>query len=129
MADVSLAGTFFGLILGILIGTLFAALIIWIVGKLGMGIEVDGFGPAFIAAIFIAVLSNVIIWVWNQLGFGAPAGLVGSIIHLLVTAAILMTAGSYIKGLRVKGFSGAIIASIAIAVVAWLVNWAIGLVT
>lgn len=55
MADMSLSGKFVRLILGILMGILFAALIIWIVDKLG--IEGYGFGAAFIAVIFFAVLS------------------------------------------------------------------------
>ena len=57
-----------GLILGILIGALFTGLVIWIVGKLGWGLEVDGFGPAYIAAILIAVISWVIFWLLSELG-------------------------------------------------------------
>jgi high-affinity Fe2+/Pb2+ permease len=34
-----------GAILGILIATLLNAFILWIVGKLGLGIEIDGFVP------------------------------------------------------------------------------------
>jgi uncharacterized membrane protein YvlD (DUF360 family) len=114
-------GIGFAMILGILIGALFNTLVIWIVGKFGMGIEVDGFRPAFIAAIFIAVLSGVITWLWGLIGFNIPSGLAGAIINLVVAAAILMSAGSHIKGLRVNGFTGALIASIAIAVVSWLI--------
>ena len=43
-----------GVIIGILLGALFTGLIIWIVGKLGLGLEDSGFGPAFIAAIAIS---------------------------------------------------------------------------
>ena len=49
--------TIVGAIIGILIGALFSGLIIWIVGKLGLGLEVSGFGPAFVAAIVIAGVS------------------------------------------------------------------------
>ena len=40
--------TIIGAIIGILVGALFSGLIIWIVGKLGLGLEVSGFGPAYI---------------------------------------------------------------------------------
>ena len=38
--------TIVGAIIGILIGALFSGLVIWIVGKLGLGLEVSGFGAA-----------------------------------------------------------------------------------
>jgi uncharacterized membrane protein YvlD (DUF360 family) len=49
--------TIVGIIIGILIGGLFSGFIIWIVGKLSLGLEVDGFVPAYLAAIVIAVVS------------------------------------------------------------------------
>ena len=49
--------TIVGVIIGILIGALFSGFIIWIVGRLGWGLEVDGFVPAYLAAIVIAVVS------------------------------------------------------------------------
>ncbi len=49
--------TIAGLIVGILIATLLAGLIIWIVGKLGLGLEVSGLGTAFLAALVVAVVS------------------------------------------------------------------------
>jgi uncharacterized membrane protein YvlD (DUF360 family) len=38
-----------------------------------------------------------------------------------------MFAGNVVKGLQVKGFVGALIAAIAIAVVSWLINGVVGL--
>ena len=38
-----------------------------------------------------------------------------------------MVAGNMISGLRVKGFGGALVGAIALAVVAFLVEWVIGL--
>ena len=56
-----------GVVIGILIGALFSGLVIWIVGKLGLGLEVDGFGAAYIAAIIIAVVSWLIYWLMGVL--------------------------------------------------------------
>ena len=120
--------TITGLIIGILIGTLFNALIIWIVAKLGLGIEVSGFGAAIIAALVIGIVAGLITWLLSLFGVTAAGGLIGAIVHLIIAAIVLMIADNFVKGLKVHGFSGALIAAIAMAVVAWLINWAIGLV-
>ena len=117
-----------GLIIGILIGALVSALVIWVVGKLGLGIEVDSFGPAFIAALVIAVISWVLIWVLGLLGITIGSGLLGAIIQLVIAAIVLMLAGNFVSGLRVKGFLGAVIAAIAIGAVGWLLTWLISLI-
>ncbi len=84
--------TIAGLIVGILIATLLAGLIIWIVGKLGLGLEVSGLGTAFLAALVVAVVSALIAWLWGLMGYSPGGGLAGAIIHLLVTATVLLFA-------------------------------------
>jgi len=116
-----------GLIIGILIGALFTGLIIWIVGKLGLGLEVSGFGPAYVAAIVIALLNGLVSWLLSALGVTIAAGFLGAVIHLVVAAIVLLLAGNIVKGLAVKGFLGALIASVAIAAVGWLVVWGVSL--
>lgn len=116
-----------GLIIGILIGALFSGLIIWVVGRLGWGIEVDGFGPAFLTAIVIAVFTSLANWFWGIIGYTPEGGWLGAVTHLILAAGFLVAAGSLIKGLRVKGFSGALIAAVAIAAVGWLVGWGVNL--
>ena len=115
-----------GTIVGVVIGILLYALAIWVVSKLGLGLKVSGFGPAFIAAIVISVVSSLIIWLGGALGFSL-GGFLGAIIHLIIAALVLMFAGNVVKGLKVKGFASAIIAAVAIAVVSWLINGAVGL--
>jgi putative membrane protein len=117
-----------GMIVGVLIGALFAGLIIWIVGKLGLGLEVSGFGPAYLAAIVIGVLNLIVTWLLSVLKITIGGGWLGAIINLVIAAAVLMLAGSWISGLKVKGFVGALVASIAIAVVGFLVVWGVSLV-
>ena len=116
-----------GLIIGILIGALLSGLIIWVVGKLGLGIEVDGFGPAFLTAIVIAIFNAFANWLWGVLGYTPEGGWLGAVTHLVLAAGFLVGAGSLIKGLRVKGFVGALIASVAIAAVGWLISWSVSL--
>ena len=112
-----------GILIGALIGGLFAGFIIWLVGKLGIGMEVDGFGPAFRAAIVIAILTAIIHWIWlTVFNYSLPTGLSGAIINLGVSATVLQTVSKWIKGLQVNGFSGALIASVAIAAVQYLLG-------
>lgn len=46
------------------------ALLFWLVGKFGVGLTVDGFGPAFVGAIVLAIVS----WLLSHLtrGFEQP---------------------------------------------------------
>jgi putative membrane protein len=118
---------FVGIIIGLLIGALISAVIIWIVGRLGLGMEVDGFGPAFIAALVIAVISWLLTWVLGLLGLTIGSGLLAAIINLVIAAIVLMLAGNFVSGLRVKGFLGAVIAALAIGAVSWLLAWLVGL--
>jgi putative membrane protein len=111
-----------GAIVGIVIGALFMGLIIWIVGKLGLGLEVSGFGAAFIAAIVIAVVSGVIMWLLGLLGIKVGGGWLGAIVNLIIAAVVLLISGRFVPGLRVKGFGGALIAAISIGVVTWLIG-------
>jgi putative membrane protein len=111
------------MLIGIVFGALFTAVIIWVVGKLGLGIEVSGFGPAFIAALVIAVVSSLITWLLGVLGVSIGGGWLGALIHLVIAAIVLMVAGNFVKGFKVKGFVGALIAAIAIAAVAWVLAW------
>ena len=119
--------TIVGVIIGILIGALFTGLIIWIVGKLGLGLEVSGFGPAYIAAIVIAILNGLVAWLLGALSITIGGGFVGAILHLVIAAVVLMLAGNFVKGLVVKGFTGALVAALAIAAVGWLIAWGVSL--
>ncbi len=113
-------------IVGILIAAAISGLVIWIVGKLGLGLEVDGFGPAFIAAIIIAIVAGLINWLLGVLGITIGGGWLGAIIHLVIAAVVLMISGNIVRGMRVKGFAGAIVAALAIGVVAWLIAALLG---
>ena len=118
--------TIVGLILGVLIGALFTGLIIWLVGKLNLGLEVDGFGPAYIAAIVIAVINLAIMWLLSALNITIAGGFLGAIIHLLIAAAVLMVSSNMVAGIRTKGYLGALVAALVIAAVGWLITLALG---
>ena len=119
--------TLIGVVIGILLGALISGFVIWIVGKLGLGLEVDGFLPAYIAAIVIAVVSWVIYWLLGVLGITITGGWLGALIHLVVAAVILLISDRFVKGMRVNGFVGALVGAVALAVVAWLVTLVLGM--
>jgi putative membrane protein len=118
--------SFLQVILDIIIGALISGLIIWIVGRLNLGISVTGFGPAVIAGIVIAVISSIIAWLLGVLGISIGGGLLGGIIYLIIAAIVLMLAGNMVPGLTVNGFTGALIAAIAIGIVGWLIGLVLG---
>lgn len=51
-----------GLIIGIIISGSISGVLIWLVSLLGLGLQVDGLGPAFIAGFAIAAVGGVITW-------------------------------------------------------------------
>ena len=117
-----------GTILSIIVYLVVAAIVLMIVDRLNLGLSVGGFGNAIIAAAVIAIVAGVIGWLLGLLGLSMGTGFWGAILNLIVAAVVLMFSDRFLKGMSVQGFSGAIIAAIAIAVVGWIVNWALSLV-
>ncbi len=119
-----------------IIGTILAFALVWAVGavvlmiisRLNLGLTVDGFGAAFIASAVISIVSAIITWLIGLIGIqvGNP-GLIGALVTLVVAAVVLLISDRFVKGMKVNGFVGAIIAAISYGVIAWLLAWVIGL--
>ena len=116
------------LLVGGLVAMLLNALLIWVVGKIGVGMEVDGFGPALITALLMFVFSVITNLIWGLFNFAPESGWSGFVSRLVASAGALLIAGGIVKGLRVKGFLGALLAVLGMAGVGFLANWLIGLV-
>jgi putative membrane protein len=117
-----------GALISAIIYLIVAALVIWIVARLNLGLSVRGFGAAIIAAAVIAIVTAVVLWLLGLLGITlGGTGLLAAIIALIVAAVVLMVSDRFVPGMEVHGFNGAIIAAIGIAVVGWLVSWVLGL--
>jgi putative membrane protein len=106
------------LIIGVLVGALFTGFFIWFIARISSLIEVSGFGPAFIAAIVIAVLNGLVKWL-----FGSTLGNGSVLINWVISAIILLIAGRMVKGMKVNGFGSALLAAAVIALFDWLVTW------
>ncbi len=117
-------GTLMGVVVGILIATVLNAIVIWIVGKLKLGIEINNFGTAFLAAFLIAV-----VWVllshFKVLDATAGGGWLVHLVRLVVSALVLMLVGNMLKGMVTKGFLGAVVAALAMTAVYWLIEMVI----
>ena len=118
-----------GVLLGIVLAVLVSGVIIWIVGRLGLGLVVSGFVPALLAAFVIAILSGAITWLLTTLGLTIDGGFMGGIIHLLIAALVLLLSSRIVPGMMVQGPVGALIAALAIGAVGWLVNALLSLVS
>ena len=104
-----------GLVIGILISAIVSGVIIWLVGKLNVGLSVDSFGWAMLAGLFIGAISNLL----NRMLPGMNE-IVTAIVHLVISALVIMLAGKLFSGVKVDGFKGALIAAVAIAVVGFV---------
>jgi putative membrane protein len=108
------------LLIALAIIGLFSGFVIWIVSKLRLGLQVDGFGSAFVAGIVIAVVAGILTWLLGIAGIPDSAGLIGGAVHLIISIIVLMISARLLPGLKVAGFTGALVASIAIGAFYWL---------
>lgn len=121
------------MLVGPIVALIIAAVVLMVVSRFNLGLKVDGFGSAIIAALVIAVIGGIVVWLLMS-PLGITVGAEGSIgnsflaglVYLLVAAGVLLLAGRWLKGLHVAGYGGAIIGAVAIGIVYWLVDWLIG---
>ncbi len=110
-----------GLIIGIVIAALISGVVIWIVSKFNVGLSVDNFGWAMLAGLFIGAITSLI----NSFVPGSE-GIISALVHLVVSAAVILLAGNVLSGVKVDGFKGALIAAILMAVVSLVLVLALG---
>ena len=111
-----------GLLIGFVITVIMAVPIIWAVGKLGLGINVDGFRPALVTGLYIGLMGAVATLMWNLIDYTPAGGLPGAITHMILNAGLIYSVRDSVSGLEVKGWGGAIIAAVAVAGFVWLIN-------
>jgi len=114
-------------LLNLLVALVVSAVVIYIVGRLNLGLTVSGFGAAIISALVISIVGTIVLWLLSLLGITLGTGLLGAIIYIIVAAIILRISDRFVPGMQVSGFTGAIVAAVAIGVVAWIVTWLLGL--
>jgi len=110
-------GVMVGAIIGILIATVFSGIIIWLVGKLNVGLTVKNFGWAMLAGLLIGVLTSIANLFVKDFG-----GAIGFAVQLVVSALVILVCGKILKGLSVDGFKGALFAAMVIAIIGFLIT-------
>ena len=104
-----------GLVIGVAISAFVSGLIIWIVSKFDLGLHVDSFGWAMLAGLLIGAVTNVV----RHL-VPSTNGILGLLVNLIISAAVIFACGVLLKGLKVNGYAGALIAAVSIAVVGFV---------
>jgi putative membrane protein len=111
-----------GLVIGVLFSAVISGVLIWVAGKLGLGLEVVGLGPAFIGGFAIALVGGVITWLLSVRDIRISSGLLRCIVNALVGAVVLLISARFLPGLTVNGFIGALVAAVAIGVIVLLLS-------
>ncbi len=111
-----------GLIIGVVLAGVMSGILIWIVSFLGLGLTVNGIGVAFLAGFAIAVVGGVISWLLSLVNLKLGAGILGAVLNILLGAVVLVIGGKFIPGLTVDGWGGALLASVAIYAISWLLS-------
>ena len=105
---------------------LISGVVIWIVGRLGFGLEVNHFGSAVIAGLVIAFVAGLITLLLGLSGIEFGEGLSGGIVHLIISVIAIMVSGKFLPGFKITGFVGVLVASVVIGAVYWLGGLALG---
>jgi putative membrane protein len=111
----------FLMLVHILVNWLLGALALWIVSKIVPGIQLKNFGSALVATVAIGLVNAVIGPVLKILSFPFIFLTLGLFL-LVINAALLGLAAMFTPGFRIRGFFAALIGSLALTVVSWLLR-------
>ena len=102
--------------LRLLIELLLNALALVITAYVVPGFEVDGFGPALIAALVVGLLNVTLGWLLSLVTFPL-VWLLPRLMMLLIDAVVLLVAAKLVPGFRIKGFLAALIGAIVLVLI------------
>src|SRR6478609_5954630 len=89
------------------------------------GVHVDGFGTALIVAVVLAILNAVVRPILVLLSLPITIFTLGLFL-LVINAAIILLADSLIKGFEVDGFLWALIFSLVLSVITYIIDLVTG---
>lgn len=97
-----------------IIGLVVSALILIVVSKILPGFEVDGFGPAIIAAIVIGLVNGTLGFILRILTFPINFLTLG-LFSFVITALMILLASKIVPGFKINGFWPALYGALLIA--------------
>lgn len=109
------------MLLHIIVSWFLSALALWLVAQIVSGIELRGFGDALIATVVIAVVNATIGILFRIVSF--PLTILTLGLFLLVINAMLLKLASMLSpGFRVRGFFSALIGSVVLTILTWILR-------
>ena len=98
-----------------------SALALWLVAQMIPGMELRGFGSAFIATAVIAIVDAIIGPVLRFISFPLTFLTLGLFL-LVVNAILLKLAAALAPGFRIRGFLPAFFGSLVLTIVSWVLR-------
>jgi putative membrane protein len=102
--------------LRLLIEWLLNALALVITAYVVPGFDVEGFGPALIAALVVGLLNVTLGWLLSLVAFPL-VWLLPRLMMLLIDAVVLYFAAKLVPGFRIKGFLAAFIGAVVLVLI------------
>jgi len=109
------------MLLHIIVSWFLSALALWLVAQMVPGIELRGFGDALIATIVIAIVNATIGPIVRFVSFPLVILTLGLFL-LIVNALLLKLASMLSPGFKVRGFFSAIIGSLVLTILTWILR-------
>ena len=109
---------------GILIRWLITTLAIMVIPHLISGVRVEGFGTALAAAAILGILNALVRPILIILTLPLTVITLGVFI-LVINALLFQLAGAVVSGFHIDSFWSALLGSLIVSVVSWIMNFAI----
>jgi putative membrane protein len=109
------------MLVGFLVTWLITALSLYIISRLRLGLEIQDAGTALIAALVLGLLNAVVRPILGFLSLPITIITLG-LFALVLNALMLMLMAAIVKGVRVQGFIGALVSSVLLSILTWLIS-------
>ncbi len=94
---------------------------LFVVSRLNLGLQIDSLTTTLIAAVVLGLLNAFVRPILAFLSLPITILTLG-LFSLVLNALMIMLMGALVKGVHVNGFLGALIASIVLSILTWLIS-------
>lgn len=94
---------------------------LFIVSRLNLGLQIDGLTTTLIAALVLGLLNAFVRPILAFLSLPITILTLG-LFALVLNALMILLMGALVNGVHVNGFLGALIASIVLSILTWLIS-------
>lgn len=105
-----------------IVTALVTAVSLLILARISIGLDVDDIGSALMAAVVLGLLNATLRPVLGFLAFPITL-LTFGLFSFVLNAIVLYITAAIVQGFHIRNFVAAIIASILLAIVNWLIFW------